>query len=200
MLSKLFRVITCTGLVLAGCGNPIASNESGWPYLLSLVRNETSLKQTQVPWCLAVQGLSEEKLRLLSAESESNSSVVATTSATTTVAVKLRLQSQDPKLQIADLLQNQAPTYSPDKIQDALFYHMAEAGYLQVAGNDVRPVTAYVEMTTQRDQCVDIVFIFALTRLALERVNTAKFIVDKAFFLSQPVEFTLPTAQLLPVL
>jgi hypothetical protein len=113
------------------------------------------------------------------------------------VTIKLRLQALDPQRSLSDLLAVQAPHYSPEQAQNALFYHMAEAGYLQLAGQVVRPQAAYVEMTTQRDQSLDIVFVFALPRKELRSEATVHFVVDKAFFLSQPVGFTLPSAQLL---
>ncbi len=197
--SKQFWVAAWSlGFVLTGCGDSGFSRETLHSPFAALAGKGALLEQTQTPWHLTVEGLSEEKLYRLGHASEAVFPAAASSAATTTVAVKLRLQSQDSKLPVAELLQLQAPTYSPEQAQNALFYHMAEAGYLQLTGTSVHPVTAYVEMTTQRDQCVDIVFIFSLARPVLEQARTAEFILDKAFFLSQPVEFALPAAQLLP--
>ena len=196
--SKPLRMtIWFAALALSGCSDSVATGESKWAFFSSFSRKPVPLEQTQTPWRLTLQGLSEVQLLNLGSVTESRAVAPLTSSPTTTVAIKLRLQSQDPTLRIADLLQTQAPDYSPDQAQNALFYHMAEAGYLQLADKDMHPVTAYVEMTTQRDQYLDIVFVFSLARPALKHADTVRFVLDKAFFLSQPVEFTLPAAQLL---
>jgi hypothetical protein len=197
-ISSLWLAVWFAGLVaLPGCSSSTAETGSKWHFLSVFFGKSTSLEQSQAPWRLTLQGLSEAQLLDANGIGESKSPASSTSSPTTTVALKLRLQSQDPALRIADLLQTQAPSYSPDQAQNALFYHMSEAGYLQLAGKDMHPVTAYVEMTTQRDQYLDIVFVFSVARPALEHADTVRFVLDKAFFLSQPVEFTLPAAQLL---
>jgi hypothetical protein len=197
-ISSLWLAVWFAGLTaLPGCGNSTAVAESKWSFLSAFFSKSSSLEQNQAPWRLTLQSLSEAQLLDAGSIEESRPAASSASSPTTTVAFKLRLQSQDPALRIADLLQTQAPAYSSEQAQNALFYHMAEAGYLQLADKDVRPVTAYVEMTTQREQYLDIVFVFSLARPALEQASTVRLVLDKAFFLSQPVEFTLPAAQLL---
>jgi hypothetical protein len=198
-ISSLWLAILFAGFAaLSGCNNSTAVAESKWLFLPAFFGKSTSLEQSQAPWRLTLQSLSEAQLLDADGIGESKSPASSASSPTTTVTLKLRLQSQDPTLRIADLLQTQAPSYSSEQAQNALFYHMTEAGYLQLADKDVRPVTAYVEMTTQREQYLDIVFVFSLARPALEQASAVRFVLDKAFFLSQPVEFTLPAAQLLP--
>lgn len=184
----------CMGsLLLFACGELPDSSASSWASSLgALTGSRLLLTQSQVPWQLSVLGLSEAALRQRSGDPPGPA-----TSALTTVAIKLRMQSQDLQHTIPDLLATQAPTYSAEQAQDALFYHMAAAGYLQVGETPVRPRAAYVEMTTNREQCVDLVFVFALARRDLARATMTRFVVDKAFFLSQPVEFVLPATQLL---
>ena len=117
-----------------------------------------------------------------------------------TAAIKLRLQSSDAAIAMPELLSRQAPQYSYAEAQNVFFYHMAEAGYIQLAGKQIRAQAAYTEMTMERARWIDIVFVFTLPRQELGKDELATFVLNKAFFLAQPAVFTLPVSQLLPAL
>lgn len=182
-------------LILMSCNDLRSSDRDAPSSLFDFSIDKIVVEHTQAPWHLAAECLSEDKLLNLGGEPSANK--ITASSSNVTVAVKLRLEGQNTKLPLTQLLQSQAPTYSLEQAQDKLFYHMAEAGYLRFAESNVHPVTAYVEMTTQREQSIDIVFIFSLARPSLKQDRPIRFVLDKAFFLSQPVEFMLPSAQLL---
>jgi hypothetical protein len=176
---------------LSSCSTLVEEKRSAYQLFTT---EKSPLKQTQEPWQLSVECLSERKLFALADEGKFS----PVDPHFTTVAVKLRVQSQNSQSTIPDLLAQQVPLYSTAQAQDALFYHMAKAGYLQVQGKQVYPQAAYSEMTTQREKCVDLVFVFSLPRQALVQRVPIKFVLDKAFFLAQPVEFVLSATQLLP--
>jgi hypothetical protein len=196
VILQSFNKITCLScLIFMSCNDLRSLDRDAPSSIFDFSIDKIVVEHTQDPWHLAAECLSEDKLLNLSGEA--NTKRITASSPNVTVAVKLRLEGQNPKLPLTQLLQSQAPTYSLEQAQDKLFYHMAEAGYLRFAKSDVHPITAYVEMTTQREQSIDIVFIFSLARLSLKQDRIIRFVLDKAFFLSQPVEFILPSDQLL---
>jgi hypothetical protein len=187
-------VLGALSLVLTGCYDftPVEKH--------TLNRSSVSgtLAQTQGPCQLDVQCLSEKDLLQLSRSDTTTTAKIERP--LTTVAIKLRVQSTDAAVKMPELLSIQAPQYSYSEAQNALFYHMAEAGYVQLAGKRIPAQTAYAEMTMERERWVDIVFIFTLPRQELSKVGLVTFVLDKAFFLTQPVAFALPASQLLPAL
>lgn len=186
---SLFACFWC--LLFAGC-RPYSTEER---FGQGSAASETAvLTQVQDPWQLSIECLPEQQLLSLAREGGRT----PVNPSLTTVAVKLRIRGQHTQATMTELLARQAPHYSAAQAQDALFYHMAEAGFLQVQQERVYPKAAYTEMTTQREQSVELVFVFNVPRRAIVPNAEVKFILNNAFFLTQPIEFAVPATYLFP--
>lgn len=193
MQKTLFNsVLWLTCLLVTSCADIKYDGLSILPCFISTTRN-LAQEQTQGPIHLTLHCLPERRLPATNKESIA---VAPLAEQPATATIKLRLQSQDAQLALSEILQAQSPNLSPEQVQNTLFYHMDDAGYLQVGESRIRPAAAYVEMTSQADEYLDIIFVFSLAHEPMHQ-SSATFVLNKAFFLSQPVRFSLSQNQLL---
>lgn len=152
----------------------------------------STLRQEQNPWILTLTRVPENREKVTFTANNRSSNIDSPAGLARITVFKLRVESLDPRTSIPALLQQTAGQYSVDQQQSLLFYHMEKAGYLRVGKSKIRPVSAYVEMTTQRDRYLDIVFTFASRGVTVSDSPDIEFILDNVFFIPAPVHFALP--------
>jgi len=182
-------------LQCSGCGTTVPHDTAGLGHYLDNPANGLVLQQAQAPWSLTLRYLPEAYLQA----TQGGPPTTVTYTASTTATFKLRLKSQNPGVSVPALLAEAGSPLSLEQQQSTLFYHMQEAGYLQLDQTRLQPLAAYVEITPQGEQYVDLVFTFPVTTTQLQQASELTFVLDKAFFLTQPVRFSFAVADLLAV-
>jgi hypothetical protein len=160
--------------------------------------NGLVLKQDKEALSFTLKYLPESYLRAL--DPATLTPPAQAVSAAPMVAVfKLRLQGRDSRASLPALFQQASTPLSADEQQNQLFYHMAEAAHLQLGNQQLRPLAAHVEMSPHREQYVDIVFTFSVDKSAMRDASEAVFVLDRAFFLTEPVRFVFATENILAI-
>lgn len=176
---------------LVACDDPrqhglVASSAS-----YSAYSSKQVLQHSQAPWIVTLACVSPSASDL---GRQASPSAPSKKSVTGVLSLKVRLASQNSKLALQEVFQQVAPHMSAVEQQNQLFHHMEETSYLKVGNVQYKPVSAYVEMTPRAHEYIDIVFIFSIDRVQLRAVSTIHFVLKDAFFLSQPIQFTLPAS------
>ncbi|MBO0361135.1 hypothetical protein J0X19_24465 [Hymenobacter sp. BT186] len=185
-------MLALSGLILslANCSHSVPKDAASLGKYLENPANGLLITQEQGPYVLTAKYLPSAYLTAL--EQPTAGAPQASPAGTSSVPVaifKLRVASKNPTSSVQGLLRETVTLLTPDEQQHALFYQMQQAGYLQVGSQRVRPIAAYVEMTPQREQYLDIVFTFSLHDAPLPAASEVTFVLDKAFFLAYPVRF-----------
>lgn len=193
LLSLLANVLLSLGVTvcLVACEDLRRHGVVASPGSYSIRSNKQVLQHSQAPWIVTLARVSP------SASDPGRQASLSASSKTSTTGVlsfKVRLASQNRSLALQEVLQQVAPHMSAVEQQNQLFHHMEETSYLEVGNVKYKPVSAYVEMTPRAHEYIDIVFTLSIDRAQLRAASTTHFVLKDAFFLSQPIQFTLPAS------